>query len=119
MRTGSGTSLGSITEAIERRLILRLAGKVGGRNVLVQPLDGVGGADGLPLIAWEPQEGEDTARLTIRNVLNKVRVTDQPAVKADLHAIMNAGAVPRARSAARRFADRWVCGLSPGGRLPT
>lgn len=29
-----GTSLGSITEAIERRLILRLAGKVRGRNVL-------------------------------------------------------------------------------------
>jgi putative transposase len=26
----------------------------------------------------------------IRNVLNKVRVTDQPAVKADLHAVMNA-----------------------------
>ena len=44
----------------------------------------------------------------IRNVLDKVRVTDQPAVKADLHATMNAGAVPRARSAARRFADRWA-----------
>ena len=43
----------------------------------------------------------------IRNVLNKVRVADQPAVKADLHAIMNAKTVPQARSAARRFADRW------------
>ncbi len=44
----------------------------------------------------------------IRNVLNKVRVADQPAVKADLHAVMNAGTVPRSRSAARRFADRWA-----------
>lgn len=44
----------------------------------------------------------------IRNVLDKVRVADQPAVKADLHAIMNATTLPRARSAARRFADRWV-----------
>ncbi len=43
----------------------------------------------------------------IRNVLNKVRVADQPAVKADLHAIMKAKTVPQARSAARRFADRW------------
>jgi transposase-like protein len=43
----------------------------------------------------------------IRNVLNKVRLADQPAVKADLHAIMNAKTVPQARSAARRFADRW------------
>jgi transposase-like protein len=43
----------------------------------------------------------------IRNVLNKVRVADQLAVKADLHAIMNAKTVPQARSAARRFADRW------------
>ena len=43
----------------------------------------------------------------IRNVLNKV-LDDQPAVKADLHAVMNAGTVPRSRSAARRFADRWA-----------
>jgi putative transposase len=43
----------------------------------------------------------------IRNVLNKVRVADQPVVKADLHAIMNAKTLPQARSAARRFADRW------------
>jgi putative transposase len=43
----------------------------------------------------------------IRNVLNKVRVADQPAVKADLHAVMNAKTLPQARSAARRFADRW------------
>ena len=44
----------------------------------------------------------------IRNVLGKVRVADQPAVKADLHPIMNATTLPRARSAARRFADRWA-----------
>ena len=33
-------------------------------------------------------------------------VADQPAVKANLHAIINPTAVPRARSAVRRFADR-------------
>jgi transposase-like protein len=43
----------------------------------------------------------------IRNILNKVRKPHQAAVKADLHAIMNAATRPRARSAARRFADRW------------
>ena len=54
----------------------------------------------------------------IRNVLAKVRVADQPAVKADLHAVMNAGTVPRARSAARRFRRPLGSRLSPGGRLP-
>src|SRR5437899_9188499 len=43
----------------------------------------------------------------IRNVLDKVRAGDHDAVKVDLHAIMNAKTVPHARSAARRFADRW------------
>jgi transposase-like protein len=43
----------------------------------------------------------------MRNVLNKVRVADQPAVKADLQAVMNAKTLPQARSAARRFADHW------------
>lgn len=43
----------------------------------------------------------------IRNVLGKVRRADQPALKADLHAVMNARTLPQARSAARRFADRW------------
>jgi putative transposase len=43
----------------------------------------------------------------IRNVLNKVRKPDQAAIKADLHRIMNARALPAAWSAARRFADRW------------
>ena len=42
-----------------------------------------------------------------RNVLDKVRKADQPAVKADLHAVMNAATLPQARSAARRFAQRW------------
>jgi hypothetical protein len=36
-----------------------------------------------------------------------VRGADQPTVKADLQAVMNAKTVPQARSAARRFADRW------------
>src|SRR3954447_27065959 len=44
----------------------------------------------------------------IRNVLDKVRFAAQPAVKADLHAIMNAKTLPQARSAARRFAARWA-----------
>jgi transposase-like protein len=43
----------------------------------------------------------------IRNILDKVRHADQPAVKADLHAILNAKTLPQARSAARRFAERW------------
>jgi putative transposase len=43
----------------------------------------------------------------IRNVLNKVRVADQAAVKTDLHRIMNAATLPAAWSAARRFADCW------------
>ena len=43
----------------------------------------------------------------IRNVLGKVRRADHDAVKAGLHAIINAKTRPQARSAARRFADRW------------
>ena len=43
----------------------------------------------------------------IRNVLNKVRVVDQRAVKAGLRAVMNAATLVAARAAARRFADRW------------
>ena len=42
----------------------------------------------------------------IRNVLDKVRVAHQPAVKADLHRVMNAKTIPQARSAARRLAQR-------------
>ena len=43
----------------------------------------------------------------IRNVLDKVRKADRDAVKADLHAVMNASSRPKALSAARRFADAW------------
>jgi putative transposase len=43
----------------------------------------------------------------IRNILNKVRKTDEKAVKAGLHAVMNADTATKARSAARRFADQW------------
>jgi transposase-like protein len=43
----------------------------------------------------------------MRNVLSKVRVADQAAIKADLHRIINARVLPAAWSAARRFADRW------------
>jgi putative transposase len=47
----------------------------------------------------------------IRNVLNKARKADQPRLKADLHAIMNATTLPQARAAARRFANRWQASL--------
>ena len=43
----------------------------------------------------------------IRNVLNKVKRAAQPPVKASLHAIMNAPTLQKARSHARRFAQRW------------
>lgn len=43
----------------------------------------------------------------IRNVLDKVKKADQAPVKAALHRVMNAKTLPQARSAARRFADRW------------
>jgi putative transposase len=43
----------------------------------------------------------------IRNVLDKVRKADQPKVKRALHKIMNAANAPAARSAARRFAERF------------
>jgi len=42
----------------------------------------------------------------IRNVLNKVRRTDQPKVKRALHKIMNAPNLPAARAAARQFTSR-------------
>lgn len=43
----------------------------------------------------------------IRNVLDKVKAADRDAVKRGLHAVMNAETLPKARSAARRFAGRW------------
>jgi transposase-like protein len=43
----------------------------------------------------------------IRNILNKVRVTDQKAVKCALHRVMNADTLPKAQAAARRLADRF------------
>ena len=43
----------------------------------------------------------------IRNVLDKVRKADHDTVKAGLHDVMNATTLTAARSAARRFADRW------------
>lgn len=44
----------------------------------------------------------------VRNVLDKVRAADRERVKADLHAVMNAPTRPKALTAARRFADRWL-----------
>jgi putative transposase len=44
----------------------------------------------------------------IRNVLDKVKKIDQPAVKRALHKVMNAAHEPAARSAARRLAARFL-----------
>jgi transposase-like protein len=49
----------------------------------------------------------------IRNVRDKVRKADQLKVKRALHKIMNAANAPAARSAARRFAERFQ------GQYPT
>lgn len=43
----------------------------------------------------------------IRNVLDKVKKPDRPAMKRALHAVMNAANEPAARPAARRLADRF------------
>ena len=43
----------------------------------------------------------------MRNILDKVRARDRDDVKQDLHRGMNADTLPKARSAARRFADTW------------
>ena len=43
----------------------------------------------------------------IRNVLDKVKKADRPAVKRALHQIMNASNAPAARAAARKFANRF------------
>jgi putative transposase len=43
----------------------------------------------------------------IRNVLDKVKKADQPAIKRALHKIMNAPNAPAARAAARKFANRF------------
>ena len=43
----------------------------------------------------------------IRNILNKIRQADQPAVKRALHKVMNAANAPAARAAARRFRERF------------
>ena len=43
----------------------------------------------------------------IRNILNRIRRSDREDAKRDLHDIMNAPNITAARTAARRFADRW------------
>lgn len=43
----------------------------------------------------------------IRNILNKIKKTDQPATKRALHKIMNADNIAKARNAARRFKTRF------------
>jgi transposase-like protein len=43
----------------------------------------------------------------IRNILDKIKKADQPAAKRAIHKVMNAANAPAARTAARRFADRF------------
>lgn len=43
----------------------------------------------------------------IRNILNKIKKADRPAAKRALHKIMNADTIAKARTAARRFKDRF------------
>jgi putative transposase len=43
----------------------------------------------------------------IRNILDKIKKVDQPAVKSAIHKVMNAANAPAARAAARRFAERF------------
>jgi putative transposase len=91
----------------------RFLGELIRRGLIADQLEMIGVDGGSGLLAALPTAypGVPVQRCwahKIRNVLAKVRVADQPAVKADLHAIMNAKTLPHARSAARRFADRWA-----------
>ena len=43
----------------------------------------------------------------IGNILDKIKKADQPAAKRAIHKVMNAANAPAARTAARRFADRF------------
>jgi transposase-like protein len=81
-------------------------GLTGARLVMI----GVDGGSGLLAALPTVYPGIPVQRCwahKIRNVLGKVHKVDQAAVKVGLHAIMNAKTVVKARSAARRFADRW------------
>jgi transposase-like protein len=42
-----------------------------------------------------------------RNIMNKCRKADRLAVKRDLHKVMNAAGLVQARTAAKRFSERW------------
>ena len=43
----------------------------------------------------------------MRNILDKIKKADRPAAKRALHKVMNAGNAGEARSAARRFKERF------------
>ncbi len=82
------------------------------RGLTGQGLEMICGDGGTGLLAALPTVLPDIAvqrcwAHKIRNVLDKVRKADQPAVKRALHKIMNASNLPAARAAARRFADRF------------
>ena len=60
----------------------------------------------LPIV-WHGIPVQRCRAHRIRNILDKVRVADQQAVRADVHAVMNAPNRRKAETAARRFADAW------------
>ena len=81
-------------------------GLVGERLEMVCIDGGAGLLAALPVV-WPALPVQRCWAHKIRNVLGKVRVADRAAVKTGLHAVMNANTERAARSAARRFADRW------------
>ncbi len=71
----------------------------------------------LPIV-WHGIPVQRCRAHRIRNILDKVRVADRQAVKADVHAVMNAPNRRKAETAARRFADAWEDTCPQGRRLP-
>jgi transposase-like protein len=95
-RTGAG--------AIRRPVLVALGLRADGKKEVI---DGGSGLRAALPIALPGVPVQRCWAHKIRNVLPKVRRADHAALKASLHAIMNARTLPLARSAARRFADRW------------
>jgi len=84
-----------------------------GRGLTAEHLELIGVDGGAGLLAALPTvyPGVPVQRCwvhKIRNCQERCRKADWPAMKKDLHRIMNAANRTRARTAARRFADRWT-----------
>ena len=81
-------------------------GLEGARLEMICVDGGAGLLAALPVV-WPEVPVQRCWAHKIRNVLGKVKKTDHATVKTGLHAVLNAETVRQARSAARRFADRW------------